>query len=133
MSHAGTPLINILRLLVSDPKLRREFIASPALVFKKLGLGCPVDFVGKKGKLCPVMPDLPPVGCARHDIEDPYWKKWLAGGVEQLKNFQQVLSDTDPYPTRRDFDSQLEYQRFQESIKLEILSSLQRLRESEDP
>jgi len=129
MMHSDTPLISILRLLVSDPKLRREFIVNPARVFKKLGLGCPVDFVGKRGKLCPIMPDLPESGAAREDIEDLYWTEWLQGGVDQLKNFQQVFSDLDPYPTRRDFDSPHEYEQFQESIRLEILSNLKRLRE----
>ena len=127
--HANTPLISVLKLLVSDPKLRREFIVNPARVFKKLGLGCPVDFVGKKGKLCPIMPDLPEYGSAREDIEDPYWAEWLQGGVDQLKNFQQVLSDLDPYPTRRDFCSTEEYEQFQESIRLEIISNIKKLRE----
>ena len=53
------PLVQVLKLVVADPKLRRQFIRDPASVFKQVGLGCPASFVGRQGNFCPVMPKLP--------------------------------------------------------------------------
>ena len=62
------PLIQVLKLVVADPKLRRKFIHDPAAVFKQVGLGCPLNFVGRQGNFCPVMPKLPEDESAATDI-----------------------------------------------------------------
>jgi hypothetical protein len=130
MTHSKTPLVVVFKLVLCDPKLRREFIVNPASVFKKLGLGCPVDFIGKNGKLCPVMPDLPDAEDVRTDISHPYWSKWLKGGVEQLHNFKLVLSGEQLYPSRSQFKSREDWLDFQEGAKTEISILLKRLKEN---
>ena len=113
------PLVQVLKLVQADPKLRRLFINNPALVFKNIGLGCPADFVSSRGKFCPVMPDLPD-GPASFDILDPYWNEWLRGGVDQINDFKKVLSETNCFPTRSSFRSEEEWKQFYNSVKNSI-------------
>ena len=42
------PLVQVLKLVVADPKLRRQFVRDPASVFKQVGLGCPLVLVADK-------------------------------------------------------------------------------------
>ena len=118
------PLIQVLKLLIADPNLRRAFIADPSVVFSQLGLGCPADFVGRKGNLCPAMPPLPQ-GEAATNICDPYWRDWLQGGVEQLRNAKLVLADELPFPLRDSFATDAEWQLFVENVKADILASIE--------
>lgn len=119
----ANPLIQVLKLLMADPQLRRTFIADPALVFKQLGLGCPADFVGRRGNHCPVMPPLP-AGEAARDISHPYWQEWLAGSLEQLRNARVVLRDETPFPHRDSFSTEAEWHTFVEEVRQMIKNSI---------
>lgn len=120
----ANPLIQVLKLLMADPGLRREFMINPGLVFTRLGLGRPADFVGRHGNYCPVMPHLPQ-GAAATDIRDPYWREWLEGSVEQLRNARLVLANETPFPERTSFASDEEWQAFVEDVKTNIHASIQ--------
>lgn len=120
----ANPLIQVLKLLMADPWLRRAFVAEPALVFRELGLGCPADFVGRRGNHCPVMPPLP-VGEAARDIRHPYWREWLAGSLDQLRNARVVLRDETPFPHRDSFATEAEWQAFVEEVRRMIAISIE--------
>lgn len=120
----ANPLIQVLKLLIADPIMRRTFINDPAFVFSQLGLGCPADFVGRRGSYCPVMPTLPQ-GHAATNIRDPYWHEWLQGSLEQLRNAKVVLASECPFPSRNSFGSDQEWQAFVEYVKAEIQASIQ--------
>jgi len=120
------PLVIVLKLVIADHELRHLFIRSPGKVFKMLGLGCPVDMVGKRGKFCPVMPDLPD-GEAAYDIEHEYWASWLKGGLEQLQSFRRIVGNTERYPSRSTFSGKQEWLKFIDSKKQEIASILDEL------
>ncbi|MBD1194580.1 hypothetical protein [Vulcanococcus sp. Clear-D1] len=124
------PLIIVLKLVIADPELRHLFIRRPGRVFKILGLGCPMDMVGKNGRFCPVMPELPE-GEAAYDIEHEYWAEWLAGGLDQLKDFRRVVGDRDRFPSRSAFKSKRDWEQFVERIKVEIRDTLDRLHQTE--
>ena len=120
----ANPLIQVLKLLMADPQLRRTFIADPALVFKQLGLGCPADFVGRRGNHCPVMPPLP-AGKAARDIRHPYWQEWLSGSLEQLRNARVVLRDETPFPHRDSFATEEDWLHFVAEVRQTIATSLE--------
>ena len=122
------PLVQVLKLVVADPKLRRQFIRDPASVFKQVGLGCPASFVGRQGNFCPVMPKLPDDDLAAKDISHIYWDEWLQGGVDQLSEFRRVLGQYDRYPDRSSFDSEEEWDAFFQSIVASIAETMERLR-----
>lgn len=121
------PLVQVLKLVVADPKLRRQFIRDPASVFKQVGLGCPASFVGRQGNFCPVMPKLPDDDLASKDISHSYWEEWLQGGVEQLSEFRRVLGQYDRYPDRSSFNSEEEWNAFFQSIVASIAETMERL------
>ena len=123
------PLIQVLKLVVSDPSLRREFIRDPASVFKRLGLGCPANLVGRQGNFCPVMPKLPQDESAARDISHPYWEDWLKGGVDQLSEFRRVIGDHDRYPDRSSFHSKEEWDIFVQSVVDSIELTMENLRQ----
>ncbi len=120
-------LVQVLKLVVADPKLRRQFIRDPASVFKLVGLGCPANFVGKQGNFCPVMPKLPDDDHAASDISHPYWDDWLKGGVDQLSDFRRVLGEDNRYPDRSSFQSQEEWDSFLQSIVDSISMTMERI------
>jgi len=125
---SANPLVTVLKLLIPDPRLRREFIQDPSKVFSRLGLGCPKDFVGRKGNFCPTMPQLPPDSAA-NDISHPYWRDWLSGGVEQLADFQRVLDKDARFPSRSTFSTESEWNAFVDSIVSHIKEQLVTLHE----
>jgi hypothetical protein len=93
------------------------------LVFSRLGLGCPADFVGRQGNHCPAMPPLPQGGAAR-DIRDPYWREWLQGSLDQLRNAKIVLANEEPFPPRASFASEVEWEAFVADVKADIQASV---------
>lgn len=119
----ANPLIQVLKLLMADPSLRRSFITDPGQVFSQLGLGCPADFVGRRGNHCPVMPPLP-TGEAANDIRHPYWQTWLEGSLEQLRNARVVLANETPFPARSSFTNEAEWQAFVEEVRQTIQQSI---------
>jgi len=123
------PLVIVLKLVIADHELRHLFIRSPGKVFKMLGLGCPIDMVGKRGKFCPVMPDLPD-GEAAYDIEHEYWASWLKGGLEQLQSFRRIVGNTERYQSRSTFRGKQEWLNFIDNKKQEIASILDELHSS---
>ena len=125
------PLIQVLKLVVADPKLRRKFIYDPAAVFKQVGLGCPLNFVGRQGNFCPVMPKLPEDESAATDIGHPYWQEWLQGGVDQLGEFRRVLGSKDRYPDRSSFHSEDEWEHFFRSVVHSISQTMKHLHEED--
>ena len=125
------PLVQVLKLVVADPKLRRQFIQDPASVFKQVGLGCPASFVGRQGNFCPVMPKLPDDDCAANDISHAYWEEWLQGGVDQLSEFRRVLGQFDRYPDRSSFQSEEEWNAFFQSIVDSIAKTMERLHQQD--
>ena len=125
------PLVQVLKLVVADPKLRRQFIRDPASVFKQVGLGCPASFVGRQGNFCPVMPKLPLDDHAAMDISHSYWQEWLRGGVDQLSEFRRVLGDYDRYPDRSSFQSEDEWNAFFESIVDSISTTMELLHQQD--
>ena len=125
------PLIQVLKLVVADPKLRRKFIQDPAAVFKQVGLGCPLNFVGPRGNFCPVMPKLPEDKSAAMDISHPYWQDWLQGGVDQLGEFRRVLGLADRYPDRSSFHSDDEWEIFFQSVVHSISQTMKHFHEED--
>lgn len=119
MPQPNNPLVIVFKLLVSDPSLRARFLQDPAAVFYDLGLGCPADFVGPRGKFCPAMPDLPE-GDAAFDIRHQYWRHWLAGAPPMLEDFLATLDRDRLFPHRSSFSSQQEWDHFIASIKVMI-------------
>ena len=125
------PLVKVLKLVVASPKLRRQFIKDPASVFKKVGLGCPADFVGRQGNFCPVMPKLPDDERIANDISHAYWGEWLQGGVDQLSEFRRVLGQVDRYPDRSSFGSEEEWNVFLQSVVDSIALNLEQLHQQD--
>jgi len=125
------PLVQVLKLVVANPKLRRQFIQDPASVFKRVGLGCPANFVGRQGNFCPVMPKLPDDEVVANDIGHTYWDEWLQGGVDQLSEFRRVLGQFDRYPDRSSFQSEAEWNVFFQSIVDSIAENLERLHQQD--
>jgi hypothetical protein len=124
------PLVIVLKLVIADPELRHLFVRSPGKVFKMLGLGCPIDMVGRRGNFCPVMPKLPD-GEAAYDIEHEYWAEWLSGGLDQLSSFRRIVGDAERYPSRSTFESKQAWIDFVSGLKEEITSKLEELHRSD--
>ena len=126
----NNPLITVMKLLISDPHLRRKFIANPAAVFKQIGLGKPVDMVGYEGNFCPVMPKLLNTE-ADFDISHKYWSEWLQGGVNQLQDFRRLLEAENRFPARSSFKSESEWNDFYQTILSTIKQQLRDCQEAD--